>query len=204
MVKCRPFYLPVYIPSRVDQITSLIVYQYVSFLTKGKNILDHIYSNVKAAYISVPHPHFRESDHLGVFLYPTYRQLLKQASPVSKTVQVWNEETDLLLQECFNTTNWDVFKATAWCEENCSVDLEENALVVTSYISMCTDNIVSMKCCKTFPNQKRWMNCEVRSMLHARSTAFASGDAEAYKKARYNLCRSIREAKRQYKLKLEG
>ena len=42
-------------------------------------------------------------------------------------------------------------------------------------------------------------------MLRARSTAFASGDAaEGYKKARYDLRRSIREAKRQYRVKLEG
>lgn len=41
-------------------------------------------------------------------------------------------------------------------------------------------------------------------MLRARSTAFASGDIEEYKKARYNLRKSIRKAKRHYSLKLEG
>ena len=47
-------------------------------------------------------------------------------------------------------------------------------------------------------------NIHVRSMLHARSTVFASIDAEGYKEARYDLRRSIREAKRQYIVKLEG
>lgn len=41
-------------------------------------------------------------------------------------------------------------------------------------------------------------------MLHAHSTAFASGAAEGYKKARNDLRRSIREAKWQNSLKLEG
>lgn len=70
-------------------------------------------------------------------------------------------------------------------------------------ISTCVDNIFP-KCCKIFSNQTPCMNCEVRFMLHARSTAFTSGDAEAYKKARYDLRISTREAKRrQYRLKLE-
>ncbi|KAI4901159.1 hypothetical protein NFI96_006505 [Prochilodus magdalenae] len=41
-------------------------------------------------------------------------------------------------------------------------------------------------------------------MLRARSTAFLSGNAEDYKRARYDLRRSIRQAKRQYRVKLEG
>ena len=108
-----------------------------------------------------------------------------------------------MLQDCFSSTNWDVFK-TAALREDCSVDLEEYTSVVTSYTSNCIDDIVPTKCCKIYPNQKPWINREVRSMLHAHSTAFASGDADGYKKARYDLRRSIREAKRQYRLKLEG
>ena len=79
-------------------------HQHVSFPTRENNILDHIYSNVKGAYKAAPRPHFGQSDHISVFLYPSYRQLLKQAPPVSKTVEVWNEETDLVLQDCFDST----------------------------------------------------------------------------------------------------
>lgn len=106
-----------------------------------------------------------------------------------------------MLQDCFGATNWGVFK-TAAVREDSSVDLEEYASVVTSYISTSIDNIVPTKCYKIYPNQKPWLDCEVHSMLHARSTAF--GDTEGYRKARYDLGRSIREAKRQYRLKLEG
>jgi len=108
-----------------------------------------------------------------------------------------------VLQDCFSSTNWDVFK-TAALREDCSVDLEEYTSVVTSYISKCIDDTVHTKRCKIDPNQKPWINREGRSMLHARSTAFASGDAGGYKNARFDLCRSIKEAKRQYRLKLEG
>lgn len=92
-------------------------HQYVSFPTRDNNILDHVYSNVKGAYKAAPRPHFGQSDHIFVFLYPSYRQLLKQAPAVSKTVKVWNEETDLVLQDCFNSTDWDVFKTAAVRED---------------------------------------------------------------------------------------
>ncbi|KAI4883718.1 hypothetical protein NFI96_007205 [Prochilodus magdalenae] len=138
-----------------------------------------------------------------MFLYPAYRQLLKQAPPVGKTIKVWTEETDLVLQDCFDTTDWEVFR-TAAVGEDCTVDLEDYASGVTSYISTCIETIVPTKRCRTYPNQKPWINCDVRSMLRARSTAFLSGNAEDYKRARYDLRRSIRQAKRQYRVKLEG
>ncbi|KAI4905610.1 hypothetical protein NFI96_003218 [Prochilodus magdalenae] len=178
-------------------------HQHVSFPTRENNILDQVYSNVRGGYKAAARPHFGRSDHISVFLYPAYRQLLKQAPPVSKTIKVWTEETDLVLQDCFDTTDWEVFR-TAAVGEDCTVDLEDYASGVTSYISTCIETIVPTKRCRTYPNQKPWINCDVRSMLRARSTAFLSGNAEDYKRARYDLRRSIRQAKRQYRVKLEG
>ena len=51
-----------------------------------------------------------------------------------------------MLQDCFSSTNWDVFK-TAALREDRSVDLEEYTSVVTSYIE-CIDDIVPTKRCK--------------------------------------------------------
>lgn len=98
-------------------------YQHVSFPTRENNILDQVYNNVKGAYKAAPRPHFRKVDHIYMFLCPTYRQLLKQATLVSKAVKVWNEETELVLQDCFDCTNWDVFR-TADLREDCTVDLD--------------------------------------------------------------------------------
>ncbi|KAK3572338.1 hypothetical protein QTP86_031122 [Hemibagrus guttatus] len=87
--------------------------------------------------------------------------------------------------------------------EDSTVDLEKYAAAVTGYISTCTENIIPTKHCKIYPNDKPWINCEARAMLRARSTAFVSGDIGEYKKARYNLCKLIRKAKRDYSLRLE-
>ncbi|KAI4893859.1 hypothetical protein NFI96_005053 [Prochilodus magdalenae] len=93
---------------------------------------------------------------------------------------------------------------TAAVREDCTVDLDDYASGVTRYISTCIETIVPTKRCRTYPNQKPWINCDVQSMLRARSAAFLSGNAEDNKRARYDLRRSIRQAKRQYRVKLEG
>lgn len=41
--------------------------------------------------------------------------------PVSKTVKVMNEDTDLVLQDQFSSISWDVFNTSALREE-CSMD----------------------------------------------------------------------------------
>lgn len=47
------------------------------------------------------------------------------------------------------------------------------------------------------------MNSEVQSLLKCRNTAFRSGDRAAYRAARADLKRGIREAKAAYKRKVE-
>ncbi|KAI3360709.1 hypothetical protein L3Q82_012850 [Scortum barcoo] len=57
---------------------------------------------------------------------------------------------------------------------------------------------------RTFPNQKPWVNGEVRAKLKARTDAYNSGDLEEYRKSRYALRRAISSAKRQYRDKVES
>ncbi|KAK3562557.1 hypothetical protein QTP86_002036 [Hemibagrus guttatus] len=55
-----------------------------------------------------------------------------------------------------------------------------------------------------FPNQKPWINSQVRHMLRARSFAFTSGNETEYKAAKYGLRKDITVAKRQYREKLDS
>ncbi|TWW61347.1 hypothetical protein D4764_05G0014370, partial [Takifugu flavidus] len=70
--------------------------------------------------------------------------------------------------------------------------------------SVLQDSITTTKRITTYPNQKPWMNKEVRLLLKARNTAFRSGEAQAYSTARTNLRRGIKKAKHTYKRKIEG
>ncbi|KAL0186167.1 hypothetical protein M9458_017837 [Cirrhinus mrigala] len=74
---------------------------------------------------------------------------------------------------------------------------------VLDYINTTIDSVTTQKQITIYPNQKPWMNKEVRLLLKAHNTAFRSGDAQAYSTSRANLKRGIKKAKHCYKLKLE-
>lgn len=53
------------------------------------------------------------ADYISLFLYPAYRQRLKQIYPVTKPVKLWISETENILQDCLALKDWDVFGAAA-------------------------------------------------------------------------------------------
>lgn len=81
--------------------------------------------------------------------------------------------------------------------------MEGHTSAVLSYISFCTESVTTTKTVKVFPNQKPWLNSEVRALLRARDSAFKSGDQQVYKEARQSLVKGIKEAKRKYKQRIE-
>ena len=83
-------------------------------------------------------------------------------------------------------------------------NINKHTDTVICYIGKCIDDVVPKVCVRTFPNQKPWINCEVRGKLKARTIAHRAGDLEEYRKSRYDLRRAINNAKRQYKEKVES
>jgi hypothetical protein len=61
---------------------------------------------------------------------------------------------------------------------------------------------------KNFPNQKPWIDGSIGAKLKARTTAFnhgkAIGNMTEYKQCTYSLCKAIKQAKRQYRDKVES
>ncbi|KAI3359191.1 hypothetical protein L3Q82_002720 [Scortum barcoo] len=148
------------------------------------------------AYKALPRAlHSGKSDHASVLLLPSYRQKLKRDGPVTRTIQQWSDQSDSALRDCFSTTEWCVFKDT---------DINTYTDVVIGYIGKCIDDVVPRITVQTFPNQKPWVNGEVRAKLKARTDAYNSGDLEEYRKSRYALRRAISSAKRQYRDKVES
>ncbi len=76
-------------------------------------------------------------------------------------------------------------------------DIEAYSDTVTCFIRKCIEDVVPTK------KQKPWINSDVRSALSARTSAFKSGNTDDRKQASYDLGRSIKAAKRQYKNKVE-
>lgn len=171
--------------------------QQVTCPTRGDRTLDHCYCKLKGAYKSVPRANFGNSDHSTVLLIPAYKQKLKQSKPTQRTIQVWSQESVDQLQDCFEQTNWDLFK-----EGN---DLDQCTETVTDYIRFCEELCVPTKVKTLYPNNKPWFNKVVRSRLVAKDQAFRDkeSDPESYRRAKSDLNKAIRDTKREYKERIE-
>jgi hypothetical protein len=87
---------------------------------RGNNVLDHLYTNIRDTYKTVPHPHFGQSDHVSLFL-----QKLKREPLTQRIVRAWTEEADSMLQECFENTDtdWNMFKDSS--NQNSSINTDK-------------------------------------------------------------------------------
>ncbi|MCJ8729503.1 hypothetical protein PDJAM_G00107090 [Pangasius djambal] len=110
-------------------------------------------------------------------LIPAYRPLVRRSKPVLKQVKTWPAGAISALQDCFEHTDWHMFREAA--TDGDFTDLEEYATSVTSYISKCIDNVTVSKTITSRSNQKPWMTAEVRALLRTRDSAFRAGDKVA-------------------------
>ncbi len=170
--------------------------QHVTCPTRDTNILDHCYTTIKEAYHSVPRAALGRSDHCLVHLILTYRQKLKSAKPVLRTVKRWTNETEWVLQACFDCTDWSVLEAAA-------TDLDELTETVTSYISFCEDICIPTRTYLTFNNDKSWFTAKLGHLRQAKEDAYRNGDRVLYNQAWNTLNKEIRVAKRTYDKELE-
>ena len=106
---------------------------------QGKKILDHLYSTHKDAYKALPRPPFVKSDHNSILLIPAYKQKLKQEVPVTPSIRKWSDDADATLQDCFSSTDWNMFRDS-------SNDTEEytTSVISASMTLSCADQLSSV------------------------------------------------------------
>uniref|UniRef100_A0A8K9XHI6 Reverse transcriptase domain-containing protein n=1 Tax=Oncorhynchus mykiss TaxID=8022 RepID=A0A8K9XHI6_ONCMY len=87
-------------------------------------------------------------------------------------------------------------------------NIDEYADSVSEFIRKCIDDVIPTATIKTFPNQKPWIDSSIRTKLKARTTAFnqgkVTGNMTEYKQCSYSLRKAIKQAKRQYRDKVES
>ena len=68
------------------------------------------------------------------------------------------------------------------------------------------EDVVPTVTVRTYPNHTPWITGNIRTELKSRAAAFKMRDSnpEAYKKSCYALQRTIKQAKRQYRVKIES
>ncbi|KAI3369260.1 hypothetical protein L3Q82_007515 [Scortum barcoo] len=86
-----------------------------------------------------------------------HHRLVQQLHRPQPTVQVWTEEASSALQDCFECTDWEVFKEK----------------VLFTYLKFCTDTVLPTKTIKVFPNQKPWLDSTVKPLLKACDAAYS-------------------------------
>ncbi len=77
-----------------------------------------------------------------------------------------------ILQDCFDHVDWDMFRAAS--DDN----IEAYSDTVTCFIRKCIEDVVMTKTIRIYPNQKPWINSDVRAALSAQTSAFKSGNPE--------------------------
>uniref|UniRef100_A0A8C9VFB8 Reverse transcriptase domain-containing protein n=1 Tax=Scleropages formosus TaxID=113540 RepID=A0A8C9VFB8_SCLFO len=174
------------------------LHQHVTCNTREDRVLDRCYTPFPNGYKSLPRPPFGKSDHCSVLLLPAYRQKLKRGAPALRTIRCWSDQSDSVLQDCFDHVDWEMFRSAS------DGDVDAYADTVTCFIRKCIDDVVPTKTIRDYPNQKPWFNSEVRAALRARTSAFSSGSVQEYKQASYALRSTIRSAKHKYRVKVEG
>ena len=90
--------------------------------------------------------------------------------------------------------------------QNSSNGIEEYTTSVTGFINMCIDDVAPTVTVRTYPNQKPWITGNTRTELKATAATFKERDIhpDTYKKSRYPLRRTIKQAKCQYRTNIES
>ena len=94
---------------------------------RGKYFIT-IFTPHRDTYKALPRPPFGKSDHNSILLIPAYEQKLKQEAPVTRSIKKWSDEANAKLQDCFASTDWNMFRDS-------SDGIEEYTTSVTGFIN---------------------------------------------------------------------
>lgn len=175
--------------------------QFVKCATRKNKTLDLLYANVKEAYIATALPPLGSSDHNLVCLQTCYKPRVQREPATSRTVRKWTPEATEALRDCFESTDWNVLLHSQ-TPNNTSID--EMAECVTDYINFCRDVVLPARTVRCFSNNKPWITSDIKSFLNKKKEAFKIGDSVLIKTSQHELKVRLRQAKRDYKKKLES
>ena len=156
-------------------------YQHVKCTTRGKKTLDHLYSIHRDMYKSLPRNPFGQSDRNSILLIPVYKQKLKQEAPVTRSIKKWSDEADAKLQDCFASTDWNMF----W-----DPPVTLRSTPHQSLASLISASMTSSPQWLYVHTPKPWITGNIHTELKGRAAPFNERDSnpEAYKKS----CNAVR------------
>ncbi len=126
-----------------------------------------------------------------------YSPVVRRVERQKKTFKNWTDTSIGELQSCFELTNWDLFLSD-------SLDLNDQVIVVSSYINFCVELIIPTKSLTVFPNNKPWVTKELKNILNNEEKSIFVRVQWGEKKINKEVKRTIRCAKLNYKNKIEN
>ena len=172
--------------------------EYVSCPTTKKNTtLDLSFGNVQEGYKSIPMPGLGASYHNSIFLLPTYVPCIRRLEGETRMVKLWSEDSIASLQACFECTDWKCFT------DGCGDNIDELTDTISSYVSFCEDTVIPVKTVVVFPNNKPWVNKDLKIAINRKKKVFFLGDLQAKKEATKEVRTEIGKPKSKYREKIE-
>lgn len=100
---------------------------------------------------------------------PTYKQKIKSEECKKIMIREWNEDNEISLQECFESTD-----LCELCDENC--DINVNVDVFTPYVQFCINILFPTKEVNLYPNNKPWMTKDIKWYINKKKRIYLIGD----------------------------
>ena len=116
----------------------------------------------------------------------------------TRTVRKWTHEATEALQDCFESTDWDVL-----CQPH-GEDIDDMTDCITEYIRFCEDTTMPARTVRCFSNNKPWITSDLKALLNEKKRAFRSGDREEQRRVQHRLRDMLRKCKDDYRRKLEA
>ncbi|KAI3352144.1 hypothetical protein L3Q82_020954 [Scortum barcoo] len=181
-VSLRPYYLP------REFSHAIVVVVYIPPRADAEAACDVIHSAV--AKLQTQHP---EALVLisGDFNHATLDNTLAAFH------QKWSPEAEQALKDCFETTDWEALQGSH------NGNMEEMVDCTTDYINFCMDTVVPVRSVRCFANNKPWITSDIKGLLNQKKKAFKDGDTQELKQIQKELRVQLREAKEQYRKKIE-
>ena len=102
-----------------------------------------------------------------------------------------------MLKACMDCTEWDVFKTS-------SANVNEATNVTSGYITFCEELCIPVKQMKCFPNNKPWVDCEMRNLLCQKRDIWKNGTECQWKDVTRKIKATIEQKKDHCRVKLEN
>ena len=84
----------------------------------------------------------------------------KAGAPVTRSITKWSDDEDAMLQDCFASTDWNMFRDS-------SNGIEKYTTSVIGFINKCIDDVGPTVTVRTYANQKPWITGNIRIKLKA-------------------------------------